>query len=181
MIAMSGNREPIMILGMSISSFTLLHVALSLIGIATGFVVLWGMLSSRLLSGWTAWFLLTTILTSVTGYFFPVERILPSHIVGAISLLLLAVALVALYANRLGGSWRWIYVATAVAALYLDTFVLVFQAFLKVPSLKAMAPTASEPPFVAAQASVLVAFILLGVLAARRFHPGERAGALRSA
>ena len=170
-----------MILGMSISSFTLLHVAISLVAIATGFVVLWGMLTARPLPGWTMCFLVTTILTSVTGYFFPVDRILPSHIVGAISLVLLAIAAVALYTFRLAGSWRWIYVATAVAALYLNTFVLVFQAFLKIPSLKAMAPTAAEPPFVAAQAFVLIAFIVLGVLAARRFHPDTRVGALRVA
>jgi hypothetical protein len=170
-----------MILGLSISSFTLLHVALSLVGIATGLVVLWGMLASRALPGWTMWFLATTILTSVTGYFFPVERILPSHIVGALSLVLLGIAVAALYACRLAGSWRWIYVATGVAALYLNTFVLVFQAFLKVPSLKAIAPTQSEPPFVAAQAFVLIAFIVLGVLAARRFHPNAGVGALRAA
>ena len=170
-----------MILGMSIPTFTLVHVVLSLVGIATGFVVLWGMLTSRPLPGWTLWFLVTTILTSVTGYFFPVEKILPSHIVGAISLVLLALALVALYANRLAGAWRWIYVATAVAALYLNTFVLVFQAFLKVPPLKALAPTASEPPFVVAQAVTLIAFIVLGVVAAKRFHPDARIGGLRAA
>ena len=170
-----------MVLGMSISSFTLVHVVISLIGIATGFVVLWGLLNSRALPGWTMWFLVTTILTSVTGYFFPVEHILPSHIVGAISLALLAVAVAALYGLHLAGSWRWLYVASAVAALYLNTFVLVFQTFLKIPALKATAPTASEPPFVAAHAFVLIAFVVLGLLAARRFHPAGAIGKLGAA
>jgi hypothetical protein len=163
------------------SSLLFAHVALSLVGIATGFVVTWGLLASRPLPGWNAVFLATTVLTSVTGYFLPADRILPSHIVGAISLVLLAFALAALYKYRLSGAWRWIYVSTAVAALYLNVFVLVFQAFLKVPALRALAPTQSEPAFKLTQAVVLVAFIAIGVLAVRRFHPGGSAGALHAA
>src|SRR5215475_15696206 len=160
-----------MILGMSISAFTTLHVVLSLIGIGTGLVVLAGMYGSKLLEGWTGAFLATTILTSVTGYFFPVDRILPSHIVGAVSLLVLAVALLALYGYDLRGSWRWIYVVSALAALYLNVFVGVAQAFAKIPFLHSHAPTQSDPPFIVAQCVVLVLFVAIGVLAARSFHP----------
>jgi hypothetical protein len=156
---------------MSTSAFTTLHVVLSLIGIATGFVVAAGMLGSKRLAGWTGVFLATTILTSVTGYFFPVDRILPSHIVGAISLVVLAVATIALYRYRLEHASRGIYVITALMALYLNVFVLVAQGFLKVPALKALAPTQSEPPFVVAQAVVLVAFIAMGFGAFRSFRP----------
>jgi hypothetical protein len=166
---------------MSVSSLTFLHVAISLVGIASGLVVAWGLLTSRPLPGWTALFLATTILTSATGYFLPADRILPSHIVGAISLVLLALACAALYAYRLAGWWRWIYVSTAVASLYLNVFVLVFQAFLKVPALHALAPTQSEPAFKVTQGVVLLAFIAIGVLAVKRFHRGERPGALRAA
>jgi hypothetical protein len=162
------------ILGMSTSTFTLLHVVLSLVGIAAGLVVLLGMLSSRRLAGWTALFLATTVLTSVTGYFFPVDQILPSHIVGALSLVVLAIALVALYAYRLEQSWRWIYVVSAVLALYLNVFVAVVQAFLKVPSLAALAPTQASPVFVVAQGIVLLIFVALGGLAVRSFHPAAR-------
>jgi len=160
-----------MVLGMSLSSFTLLHVVISLVGIGAGLIVLFGMFGSHRLPGWTALFLATTVLTSVTGYFFPVDRILPSHIVGAISLVILAVALFALYSRHAMGSWRWIYVATATLALYLNVFVAVAQAFLKVPSLHALAPTQAEPPFAIAQGAVLLVFIVLGVVAIRRFHP----------
>src|SRR4051812_47518109 len=109
-----------MVLGLSLSTFTLLHVIISLVGIAAGLVVLFGMLASNRLPGWTALFLATTVLTSVTGYFFPVDGILPSHIVGAISLAILAVAVFALYSRAAAGSWRWVYVVTAVFALYLN-------------------------------------------------------------
>src|SRR5258705_9357848 len=114
-----------MVLGMSLAGFTLLHVAISLVGIVTGFVVVYGMHSSKRIPGWTAIFLSTTILTDVPGYFFPFEKVLPSHIVGAISLAILVVSLVALYGKRLVGSSRAIYAGTAVAALYLNAFVLV--------------------------------------------------------
>ena len=161
-----------MILGMSTSAFTTFHVVLSLIGIATGLVVAAGMLGSKRLSGWTFTFLVTTILTSVTGYLFPVDRILPSHIVGAISLVVLAIATIAFYRYRLEGAARGICAITALIALYLNIFVLVAQGFLKLPALKALAPTQSEPPFLVAQGVVLAAFVVLIVGAFRSFRPG---------
>jgi hypothetical protein len=167
-----------MILGMSTSTFTLIHVVLSLVGILAGLVVLFGMFGSKRLTGWTALFLATTVLTSVTGYFFPADRILPSHIVGAVSLVVLAIAILALYSRHLAGAWRWIYVVAAVASLYLNVFVLVVQGFLKVPMLKALAPTQSEPPFVIAQFVVLAIFIVLGIAAVRSFRPQVDAAAL---
>jgi hypothetical protein len=170
-----------MILGMSIANFTLLHVALSLIGILAGMVAVLAMVRSRLLPGWTLVFLVTTILTSVTGYFFPVDRILPSHVVGAISLVALAIAVVALYRGLLAGNWRWIYVVAATISLYLNVFVLVVQAFLKIDALKALAPTQQEPPFAIAQGIVFVAFVAIGYLALRRFHPEAAQRALRPA
>ncbi|HEV2040553.1 MAG TPA: hypothetical protein VGT81_10990 [Casimicrobiaceae bacterium] len=160
-----------MILGMSVATFTLVHVALSLVGILTGLVVLFGMFSSKRLPTSTALFLATTVLTSATGFFFPRDHILPAHIVGVISLAVLAVAIFALYERQLAGSWRWIYVAGAVVALYLNVFVGVVQAFQKLTFLAPLAPTQSEPPFVVAQVVVLVIFIALGVLALRSFHP----------
>lgn len=170
-----------MILGMSLPTFTLFHVVLSLIGIAAGFVTLFALFSSKPPGGWTTLFLSTTILTSVTGYFFPVNRILPSHIVGAVSLVALAAAVVALYRFRLAGAWRWIYVVSALAALYLNVFVGVVQAFLKIPPLHDLAPTQSDPPFVIAQGIVLLAFIAIGFVAVRRFHPDGGTNTLRVA
>ena len=160
-----------MILGMSTSTFTLVHVILSLVGIFAGLVVAFGMLSSKKLDGWTALFLATTVLTSVTGFFFPFDKILPSHIVGIISLVVLALAILALYALHLAGPWRWIYVVSAIVALYLNVFVGVVQAFQKVPLLASLAPTQSEPPFLIAQAVVLVIFVVLGIAAVRSFRP----------
>jgi hypothetical protein len=160
-----------MTLGLSLSAFTTLHVVISLIGIASGLVVLWGMLASARLPGWTALFLASTILTSVTGFMFPINGLTPGLVVGAISLVLLAVALIALYAFQLAGPWRWIYVATALAALYFNVFVGIVQAFQKLAFLQPLAPTQSEPPFLAAQLAVLALFLVLGWLAARRFHP----------
>ena len=159
-----------MILGMSTSTFTLVHVVLSLVGIFAGLVVVFGMFSSKKLDGWTALFLATTVLTSVTG-FFPRDHILPSHIVGIISLVVLAIAILALYALHLAGPWRWIYVVSAVVALYLNVFVGVVQAFQKLPLLASLAPTQSEPPFLIAQSVVLVIFVVLGIVAVRSFHP----------
>jgi len=160
-----------MILGMSTSAFTLLHVVLSLIGIAAGLVVAAGMLGSKRLDGWTAVFLASTVLTSVTGFFFPRDHVLPSHIVGALSLVVLAIAALAFYRYRAEASWRWIYVVTALVALYLNVFVGVVQAFLKTPFLSALAPTQSEPPFLITQLLVLLAFVALGVVTLRSFHP----------
>jgi hypothetical protein len=160
-----------MILGISI--FTWVHILLSLIGIFSGFIVAFGLLSANPLDGWTAVFLVTTVLTSVTGFFFRVHHFLPSHGVGTISLIVLAIAIYARYAHRLAGAWRRTYVITAMIALYLNFFVLIVQLFLKVPALKALAPTQSEPPFKIAQLCALVLFALLTILSAIRFR-GER-------
>jgi hypothetical protein len=160
-----------MILGMSLAAFTQLHVVISLIGIAAGLVVVFGMLGSKRMPGWTALFLAATILTSVTGFLFPFEKLLPSHVVGIISLVVLAIALIALYIGHAGGAWRWIYVTSALLALYFNVFVLVVQGFAKVPALKQLAPTQTEAPFVAAQGAVLLIFVALAVLAIRSFHP----------
>ena len=170
-----------MILGMSLSTFTLFHVILSLIGIFAGAVVVAGMLGSKPLNGWVAIFLATTVLTSVTGFFFPSDKILPSHIVGILSLVVLALAILGFYVYRLAGSWRWIYVVTAVVALYFNVFVGVVQAFGKVSFLQAQAPTQSEPPFIVAQAIVLVILIALGFKAIRSFHPATVVPASRPA
>ena len=160
-----------MILGMSTASFTLLHVVLSLVGIAAGLVLVAAMLRSNAARGWTALFLASTVLTSVTGFFFPRDQVLPSHVVGVISLLVLLIAIVALYGYRLARSWRWIYVVGAFVALWLNIFVLIAQAFQKVAFLKALAPTQSEPPFVIAQVIVLVVLVVFGFRALRFFHP----------
>ena len=160
-----------MILGMSVPTFTTVHTIISLIGIFSGLVVLYGMFSSKRLEPWTAVFLFTTVLTSVTGFLFPVDKILPSHIFGVLSLLVLAVTLVALYVYRLAGKWRWLYVASAVFALYLNVFVGVVQSFDKVGFLNALAPTQRDLPFLIAQAAVLLLFIYFGFKAVRSFHP----------
>ncbi len=164
-----------MILGLSVPAFTTLHVIISLIGIASGLAVLFAMLGNKRLDGVTALFLATTIATSATGFLFHSKAIGPPHIVGAISLIVLAVALLALYGRRLAGVWRPVYVITAVLALYLNCFVAVVQAFQKLPFLQPLAPTGSEPPFAVAQGAVLIVFAVLGFLAVKRFHPAGRA------
>jgi hypothetical protein len=160
-----------MVFGMSLATFTLIHVVISLVGIGSGLIVLFGLFGGKRLDGMTAVFLVTTVLTSVTGYGFPFEHLLPAHIVGAISLLVLLIAILARYSFHLAGKWRAIYVITAVMALYLNCFVLVVQGFLKVPALHAMAPKGNEPPFAIAQGIVLVLFIVAGVLAVKKFRP----------
>ncbi|MBY0559512.1 hypothetical protein [Hyphomicrobium sp.] len=165
-----------MILGMD--TFTFIHVALSLIAIAAGVIVFLGFVADASWPGLTAVFLLTTVLTSVTGFGFAFTQLLPSHIVGIISLVILAIALYALYGANLRGAWRWIYVVTASTALYLNVFVLIVQLFQKVPALHALAPTMGDPPFIAAQTVALVAFLVLGWLAVRNFHPGGGAPAV---
>src|SRR5262245_11225983 len=160
-----------MILGMSLATFTTLHVIISLIGIITGIVALLGMLAGKKLGVWTALFLATTVLTSATGFLFPFSKLLPSHVFGIISLAVLAAALLALYGFRLEGPWRWIYVAGATLALYLNVFVAVVQAFQKLAFLQPLAPTQAEAPFIVAQAAVLAVFAALGFLAVKRFHP----------
>jgi len=170
-----------MILGLSTAAFTLLHTIISLVGIGTGIVVLLGMFASRRLAGWTVLFLATTVLTSITGFCFPSDMIGAPHVVGAMSLIVLAVAIPALYLYRLRGAWRSIYVSTAVLSLYLNVFVEVVQLFLKIPFFNALAPTQSEPRFFIAQGAVLVLFVLAGFVAARKFHPEPSAAELRLA
>ena len=157
----------------SLSPFTKLHVVISLIGILSGLVVMFGLLVGQKLNRWTAVFLISTVATSVTGFFFPFHGVTPAIIVGIISLVLLAVAILARYGRRLAGHWRWIYVVSAMIALYLNVFVLVVQLFQKVPALKALAPTQSEPPFAVTQLVVLALFVLLTIIAAIRFR-GEQ-------
>jgi hypothetical protein len=161
-----------MMLGLSLQQFTVLHVAISLVGIATGFVVIAGFVNGRRLAGWTGVFLATTILTSVTGFMFPPKPIGPPHIFGIVSLALLTAALVALYGKKLAGKWRWIYVVTALICQYLNVVVLIVQSFQKIPALNALAPTqTNEPAFAATQGVMLVLFIVLGFLSVKRFHP----------
>lgn len=150
------------------TTFTLVHVVLSLVGILSGFVVVTGLLSGKRFDGWTAVFLTSTVATSVTGFGFPFDHLLPSHVVGGISLVVLTVAIVGRYARHLAGPWSVTYAVCAVVALYLNVFVLIVQLFLKVPALKAMAPTQSEPPFLVTQLVVMALFFVLAVLAARK-------------
>jgi MFS family permease len=165
--------ERIMILGMSLSTFTMVHVIISLIGIVSGFFVLFGLFGSNRMPGMTALFLLTTILTSVTGFLFPFDELLPSHMVGIVSLIMLAIACFALYVMKLSGAWRWIYALTALIALYLNVFVLIIQSFLKIGPLHALAPSVppSEPPFAVVQGVVLLFFVVAIISAVRRFRP----------
>jgi hypothetical protein len=160
-----------MILGMSTSTYTLLHVLISFVGIGSGFAVLYGMLRVHRLDRITAIFLVSTVLTSVTGFFFPNEHITPGIVVGILSLIVLAVAIAARYVLHMRGPWRAIYVITAAIALYFNCFVLVVQSFEKVPALHALAPTQKEPPFGIAQLLLLVLFIGLTVMAVKRFRP----------
>jgi hypothetical protein len=162
-----------MVLGMSLATFTLLHVIISLIAIVSGLVVMFGLLGSRRQPGLTAIFLLFTILTSATGFLFPFTQLLPSHMIGILSLVLLAIACIALYAMKLDGPWRSIYVVTAITSLYLNVFVLVIQSFLKIPALTALAPgnPPSGPVFAVVQGIVLVFFVLVIIGAWRRFKP----------
>jgi hypothetical protein len=162
-----------MILGMSTSTYTFVHVLISLVGIGSGFVVLYGMLSGKRLDGWTAIFLTSTVLTSATGFGFPFDHLLPSHKVGIISLVVLALAILGRYAMHLAGVWRSVYVVSAAVALYLNVFVAVVQSFEKVPALKALAPTQTEMLFVIAQVVVLLIFVGLTILAAKKFHVGS--------
>lgn len=154
-------------------AFTLFHVAISLVGIFTGFGVTLGLLQSRRMDATTAIFLVTTAATSVTGFLFPVHHVMPSHIVGIISVVVLTLAAYARYQRGLAGAWRWIYASGAVFSFYLNFFVLIAQAFAKIPALKALAPTQSEPPFAIVQGVVLIAFAVVGVMATVRFRPAS--------
>jgi len=157
-----------MILGMSLQTFTLLHVLISLAGIASGLFVMYGFLTNQRFNGWTAVFLTTTALTSLTGFLFPFMGVTPGIKLGIISLAVLAIAFVTRYPLHL--AWRKTYVIAACAALYFNVFVLVVQSFEKVPGLKAIAPTQKEPPFAIAQIVVLVFFVILTTMAVKRFR-----------
>ena len=153
------------------STFTLIHVAISLVGILTGFIVLFGLLASKLFRVPTAVFLWTTLATSVTGFFFPFHGFTPAIGVGILSVLILIPVFYALCVRKLTGHWRWIYVVGAVTAFYFNYFVLIAQSFQKIPALHALAPTQQELPFVLAHGAALVLFVALGILAVRRFRP----------
>jgi len=155
---------------MILTAFTLLHVAISLVAIISGFVVVQGLLTAKRLDGWTAIFLLFTLATSVTGFLFPFHRFMPSHVFGILSLLVLAPCFFARYRRNLAGHWRLVYVITAMIALYLNVFVLIAQSFQKIPALHALAPTQSEPPFLLSEVVVMVIFIALAIAAAIRFR-----------
>ena len=160
-----------MILGMSVGAFTILHVIITLVAIGSGLIVVGGMFASNRLPLTTALFLFTTALTSVSGFLFPIHGFTPALGVGIVACVVLAVALLALYKERLVGPWRWIYVITAVVSLYLNVFVLVVQSFVKVSALNALAPTQTEPPFAVTQVSVLAIFILITLIAVIKFRP----------
>lgn len=161
-----------MILGLSVHTFTVIHVLISLVGIVAGVIVAFGMVQGKRLPGWTATALLFLILTSVTGFFFHDPTFTPAEGVGAVSLVVLAIAVIALYGLHLQGLWRWIYVVAAVIAIYFDCFVGVIQSFQKIDFLHALAPTQStEPAFVVSQLVLLVIFVVLGYGALKRFHP----------
>src|ERR1700733_1693109 len=155
---------------MVLITFSLFHVLLSLAGIGAGVVGVYGLLESKRFDGWTKIFLTTTVATSVTGFFFPAHHITPGHIIGLLSLVVLALGIVARYRYGLAGGWRPTYVISSAIALYFNVFVLVVQAFEKVPALKALAPTQSEPPFAVAQLIVLIFFVVLAIAASVRFR-----------
>jgi hypothetical protein len=157
--------------------FTNIHVAISLVAFVTGLITLFGLLAGRVFPTATGGFLILTVLTSVTGFLFPFHGVTPAIIVGIISCVLLALAIAGIYVFNVAGAWRWIYVVTAVMALYLNCFVLVVQAFQKIPALHALAPKGNEPPFGIAQGLVLVLFLIAGYLSVRRFHPAIAAKA----
>jgi hypothetical protein len=156
-----------LILGMT--TFTAVHVLLSLIGIVL--VVLFGLLTANLMNGWTVLFLATTFATSVTGFFFPIHGFTPALGVGILSMFILAVTIAVRYGFGLTGAWRWVYVVGVVAALYLNSFVLVVQSFLKIPVLHTLAPSGSEPAFTVTQGIVLVFYVVTGFLGVKRFRP----------
>lgn len=162
-----------MIPGISLAAWTLIHVVISLVALGAGGVVLAAMLRAQPSPAWTAFFLATTILTSVTGFLFPFEKVLPSHVVGVISMVLLSLACYGVYVRRLRGAWRALYVGCAMASFYLNAFVGVAQLFRRVPMLSTIAPTQTEPPFWIAQLALTGLFLVLGVAATRRFRPLE--------
>src|SRR5437868_15331245 len=159
---------------MILQIYTIIHTLISLVAIFTGFVVVFGLLAGKRLDGWTKWFLVTAVATTITGFFFPLHGFTPAIGLGIISLPFLALTIFARYPKHLAGAWRWIYVIGAVICLYFNLFVLVVQAFEKIPALHALAPTQTEPPFKLAQLIVLVVSALLAIIAAIRFHPEPR-------
>ena len=170
-----------MILGMSTATFTLLHVVISFIGIGSGIAVMYGFLGGKRLDGITAIFLASTALTSVTGFLFPIEHLTPGLVVGGLSLVVLAVAMVARYGQHLSRAWRWVYVLSASVALYFNVFVLIVQSFEKVPALHGLAPTQKEPPFAVTQLVVLALFVAATIAAIKRFQTEPRAAVTRRA
>jgi hypothetical protein len=170
-----------MVFGMSLATYTLIHVIISLIGIGSGLIVLFGMFGGKQFNGLTALFLVTTALTSLTGLGFPFVHVTPGIILAVLSLIVLAIAIVARYPSRMSGKWRSIYVVTAVIALYFNCVALVGQSFLKIPALHALAPTGHEPPFAIAEGILLVLFIGAGTLAVKKFYPSEVASLARTA
>jgi hypothetical protein len=164
-----------MVFGMSLATYTLIHVIISLIGIGSGLIVLFGMFGGKRLDG------TTTALTSLTGFGFPLEHLTPGIILGILSLVVLAIAIPARYSFHMAGKWRTIYVVTAVIALYFNCFVLIAQSFLKIPALHALAPKGNEPPFAIAQGILLVLFIVAGIRAVKKFRPEQTASVARSA
>ena len=170
-----------MVFGMSLVTYTLIHVIISLIGIGAGLVVLFGMFGGKRLDGMTALFLATTVLTSVTGFGFPIAHVTPGIVLGVLSLVVLAIAIPARYSFRMAGKWRAIYVITAVIALYFNCFVLIAQSFLKIPALHALAPKGNEPPFAIAQGILLVLFIVAGIKAVKKFRPEQTTSVARAA
>ena len=153
------------------NTYTLIHVLLSLVGILSGLVVLYGLLTAQRLVGWTHLVVWTTLATTLTGFGFPFNGFTPALGVGIVSTIILVFTVTALYARKLAGAWRGIYVVTAVAALYLNVFVLIVQLFLKVPALHALAPQGKEPPFAIAQGIAFLFFLIMGYLSLKRFHP----------
>jgi hypothetical protein len=154
-----------------LETFTQTHTVTSLIALATGLIVVFGMLAGSRLNGLTAIYLLTSVATSAGGFGFPFDHFLPSHAISALSLVLLLVAILARYVFHFAGAWRWIYVVSTTLTVYFLVFVAVVQAFMKVPALRALAPTQSEPPFTYVQGGVLIVFIILIIVALRAFHP----------
>src|SRR3954466_14505957 len=159
-----------MVLGMSLATYTLIHVIISLVAIASGLIVFLGLIAKKRMDALTTLFLSTTVLTSVTGFFFPFEHVTPGIVIGILSLVVLAIAIPARYAKHMAGGWRKAYILTSAVALWFNLFVLVVQSFLKVPALHALAPTQKEPPFALAQLVVLVLFVVLTAKAAKSFR-----------
>src|SRR5947207_3799454 len=156
---------------MILQIYTIIHTLISLIAIFTGIVVVFGMLAGAQLNGWTKWFLITAVATTLTGFFFPFHGFTPAIGLGIISLPFLALTIYARYAKHLAGAWRWLYAIGAVICLYFNLFVLVVQLFEKVPALHAMAPTQTESPFKLTQLAALVLSALLAIVAMIRFRP----------